>query len=83
MSITRITKSLRKSNKVKRYLSIKRADYQQVLHEAAVEAGCELRLGQKVAGIDEDLPGVEVEGGEIVQGDLVVVGDGKFKLVSR
>lgn len=61
------------------YLSVKRADYQQILHEAAIEAGCDLRLGQKVSGIDEDLPGVEIQGGGVVRGDLVVVGDGKIQ----
>lgn len=59
-----------------RYWSVKRSDYQEVLHEAALEAGCELRLGQKVAGIDEDAPGVELQSGDVVRGDLVVIADG-------
>lgn len=46
------------------------------MHEAALEAGCELRLGQKVVGIKESLPGVQLQNGTIVHGDLVVIADG-------
>ncbi|KAJ8115548.1 hypothetical protein OPT61_g2835 [Boeremia exigua] len=38
------------------YWSLKRADYQQALYEAAVEVGCDIQLGCKVSGIDEDGP---------------------------
>lgn len=64
------------ADKALRYWSVKRSDYQEALHEAALEAGCELRLGQKVAGIDEDAPGVELQSGDVVRGDLVVIADG-------
>ena len=61
-----------------RYLSVRRSDYQQVLHKAALEAGCELRLGQKVVNIKEALPGVQLQDGTTVHGDIVVIADGKY-----
>ena len=61
-----------------RYLSVRRSDYQQVLHEAALEAGSELRLGQKVIGIEEALPGVQLQDGATVHGDIVIIADGIY-----
>lgn len=60
-----------------RYLSVRRADYQEILHEAAVERRCEIRLDQKVVDIQEDLPGVQLQDGTVVRGDLIVIADGK------
>lgn len=57
---------------------MKRADYQTVLHEAALAAGCEIRLGAKVVAVDEDSPAVTLETGERIDGDLVVVADGEL-----
>jgi salicylate hydroxylase len=48
------------------------------LHEAALEAGCKLRLGQKVVSIKEDLPVVQLQDGTTVHGDIVVIADGKY-----
>lgn len=55
---------------------MKRADYQVVLHQTALAAGCELRLGAKVVSVDEDAPAVTLASGEEVRGDLVIVADG-------
>jgi 2-polyprenyl-6-methoxyphenol hydroxylase-like FAD-dependent oxidoreductase len=60
-----------------RYLSVRRADYQKILHEAALETDCELRLGQKITDVKEDLPGVQLQDGSVVHGDLVVIADGR------
>jgi salicylate hydroxylase len=48
------------------------------LHEAALEAGCKLRPGQKVVSIKEDLSGVQLQDGTTVHGDIVVIADGKY-----
>lgn len=57
---------------------MRRSDYQRHLYEAAMEAGCNIRLGAKVTSLDVEVPSVTVEGGEIVQADLVVVADGNL-----
>ena len=59
-------------------MSVRRSDYQQVLHKAALEAGCELRLGQKVIDIKEAIPAVQLQDGTSVHGDIVVIADGNF-----
>lgn len=63
----------------KSYWSIKRADYQQALYEAAVEVGCDIRLGQKVSGIDEDAPAVSIDDKATIRGDLILIADGRFR----
>ena len=65
-----------------RYLSVRRSDYQEVLHKAALETGCELRLGQKVVDINEVVPSVQLQDGTIVYGDIVVVADGRHPSLS-
>ncbi|KAF2718936.1 salicylate hydroxylase [Polychaeton citri CBS 116435] len=50
------------------YWSIRRSDYQETLHVATLEAGCDIRLGQKVCSINEN--------GDSLVGDIVVVADG-------
>ena len=42
--------------------------------------GCDVRLGQKVVSIDEDAPAVSLETKETVDGDLILVADGKLKI---
>lgn len=61
-----------------RYWSVKRSDYQIVLHQAAMAAGCELRLGARVQSVDENGPSVTLTSGEQVHGDMIVVADGKL-----
>jgi len=69
---------VREANISFRYLSVRRSDYQQVLHEAALELGCDLRLGQKVISIKEALPSVQLQDETIVDGDIVVIADGIY-----
>ena len=56
---------------------MRRVDYQEALYEAALEVGCEVRFGQKVCATDEDTPSVTLASGESVNGDIIVVADGK------
>lgn len=59
---------------------MRRSDYQRHLYEAAIEAGCTLRLGTRVTTIDVDLPSVTLESGEVINTDLIVVADGTQSL---
>lgn len=60
-----------------RYWSVKRSDYQRALHQAAMAAGCELRLGSRVQSVDENGPTVTLTSGEVIHGDLIVAADGQ------
>lgn len=60
------------------YWTIRRSDYQRHLYNAAVEAGCKVRLGVRVASIDLDLPSVTIDGGEVIEVDLIVAADGRY-----
>lgn len=55
---------------------MRRSDYQRHLYEAAVEAGCKVRLGAKVESLNEDVPSVTLNGGENINTHLVIVADG-------
>ena len=57
---------------------MRRSDYQRHLYDAAVEAGCNIRLGARVMTLDVDLPSVTLEGGETIHCDLIVVADGNL-----
>lgn len=56
---------------------MRRSDYQRHLYEAAVEAGCKIRLGARVESLNEDAPSVTLTGGETINTHLVVVADGE------
>ncbi|WPH01599.1 FAD/NAD(P)-binding domain-containing protein, protein [Acrodontium crateriforme] len=58
------------------YWSMRRADYQHILYEAAVEVGCDFRFGEQVVSIDGNAPSVTVKGGEVVQADIIIAADG-------
>lgn len=62
---------------------MRRSDYQRHLYEAAVDAGCKIRLGSRVTSLDVDTPLVTLNGGEIIQADLVVVADGNLGLMDQ
>lgn len=57
---------------------MRRSDYQRHLYEAAVEAGCHVRLGARVEALNEDVPSVTLTGGESLDAHLIVVADGEI-----
>lgn len=59
---------------------MRRSDYQRHLYEAAVEAGCKVRLGARVESLDEDAPSVTLAGGETIDTHLVIVADGESSI---
>lgn len=61
------------------YRVIHRADYHQVLLDAAVDAGAEIRLGSIVTNIDFEKTTVEVKGGQVMSADVIVGADGMPK----
>ncbi|KAF2759669.1 FAD/NAD(P)-binding domain-containing protein, partial [Pseudovirgaria hyperparasitica] len=58
------------------YWSMKRADYQSILHDIATELGCDLRLNQHIVSVNEDEPSVTTSTGELIKGDLIIATDG-------
>ncbi|MCJ1251681.1 hypothetical protein MMC30_008916 [Trapelia coarctata] len=58
------------------YWSMRRSHYQRNLYEAAVEAGCKVRLGSRVETMDVDTPSVTLTGGETLNADIVVIANG-------
>ena len=56
---------------------MQRADYQRVLHDLALEAGCQLLFAHKVVGIDEHQPSVRLVDGQEMKADLIVLADGR------
>lgn len=59
-----------------RYYSVKRADYQAVLHRAALAAGCTIRLGAKATSLDDCTPSLTLANGETLTADLIIAADG-------
>jgi salicylate hydroxylase len=60
-----------------RIWSVHRADLQQVLYQAAVKHGINLRLGCAVVSVDDENPAVVIKGGERIPADIIVGADGK------
>lgn len=60
---------------------IHRADYQGVLHEAAIAAGSKLRLGAEADRIDFERTEVELRSGEVVRADIIIGADGLWSTV--
>lgn len=58
------------------YLLIHRADYQQILYDAAIKQGIEVKFGARVADVDPEAPLVTLEDGTLYSADLVVGADG-------
>ena len=58
------------------YLLIHRAKYQQLLCEAAVEAGVSLNFGCPVASVDENTTTMVLKDGQRISADLIVGADG-------
>ncbi|GAB7347511.1 hypothetical protein MBLNU459_g4412t1 [Dothideomycetes sp. NU459] len=58
------------------YWVIHRADYQNVLKRAALEAGVTIRVASRVLTVDPEAVSVELEDGSVLCADLVVGADG-------
>lgn len=55
---------------------IHRADYQNLLQEAAVEAGVNIRIDARVMTVDSEAVSVMLEDGSLLHSDLIVGADG-------
>ena len=58
------------------YLLIHRADFHYVLASAAKLLGVKIRLNSVVTGVDFTKPGLQLDTGELVEGDVVIAADG-------
>ena len=61
-------------------LAIPRARLQQVLYEAAVRNGADVRFSMAVTELDEATPALTFDTGERFTADLIVRSDGKHSL---
>lgn len=59
-----------------RTLNIQRLDYQQLLHDRAVELGVKIRFGCKVNIINQSTPSITLSNDEILTADLIIGADG-------
>ena len=59
------------------YWLIHRPDYHHLLHEAALESGCDIRVNSRVISVDESVPSVTLKYGETLKADLIIGADGK------
>lgn len=58
------------------YWLIHRPDYHHLLHQAALENGCDIRVKSRVASVDENAPSVALTNGETIHADIIVGADG-------
>jgi salicylate hydroxylase len=58
------------------YWLIHRPDYHHLLHEAAMENGCEIRVKSRVASVDESAPSLTLTSGETISADIIIGADG-------
>ena len=58
------------------YWLIHRPDYHNLLHKAAVENGCEIRVNSRVVAVDESVPSLTLKNGEMFKVDIIVGADG-------
>lgn len=65
------------------YVLLYRADLQSALWRVAVERGVEYRLGSRVVYVDCEAGRLILEGGEVVEADLVVAADGEMGPIGR
>lgn len=67
------------------YLFIQHVDLRRILHEAAIAAGAEVRLGVSVVSVsaDGDSPHVILPTGEKLMADVIVGADGRSSIVHQ
>ncbi|KAJ8588135.1 FAD/NAD(P)-binding domain-containing protein [Rhizopogon salebrosus TDB-379] len=67
------------------YLFLHHVGLRQVLHEAAIAAGAEVRLGVSVVSVDGDgdSPHVKLATGETLMADVIVGADGRSSIVQK
>jgi salicylate hydroxylase len=58
------------------YWLIHRADYQNILYDAALEAGVQILLGTPIKNVDENGPSVLLKSGQELKADFIVGADG-------
>jgi len=58
------------------YWLIHRPDYHHLLHEAAVENGCEIRVKSRVTSVDESVPSLTLASGQVLKADIIIGADG-------
>lgn len=58
------------------YWLIHRPDYHHLLHQAALENGCEIRVKSRVTSVDESVPSITLKSGETLKADIIVGADG-------
>lgn len=65
------------------YYFANRFEYDEFLHDAAVDAGADTHLGDEVTGIDVEASAVETSGGERFSADYIIGADGVSSRVRR
>jgi hypothetical protein len=58
------------------YWLIHRPDYHHLLHQAALENGCEIRVKSRVKSVDESVPSITLSSGETLNADIIIGADG-------
>jgi flavin-dependent dehydrogenase len=58
------------------YWLIHRPDYHHLLHQAALENGCEVRVKSRVKSVDESVPSITLASGETLNADIIIGADG-------
>lgn len=58
------------------FIDVHRVDLQLCMYERALQLGIEFRLGQKVEGVDFEVPCVTTKSGVAVEADLIIAADG-------
>lgn len=56
---------------------IHRADYQQLLFDAANELGANIILNARVESVDDNAISIKTADGKVYKGDLIIGADGK------
>jgi 2-polyprenyl-6-methoxyphenol hydroxylase-like FAD-dependent oxidoreductase len=58
------------------YWLIHRPDYHHLLHQAALDNGCEIRVKSRVTTVDESVPSLTLVSGETLKADIIIGADG-------
>ena len=62
------------------YWLIHRPDYHLLLHQAALENGCEIRVKSRVTSVDESAPSLTLTSGEKIHADIIIGADGSSSI---